>query len=383
MARIYYDKDADLKVLKGKTVAVIGYGIQGRGQALNLRDSGVKVVVAQRPGGPNYELAKQDGFKPLAVADAAKQADLIILLTQDMLQGQIYRESIAPHLAAGKALGFSHGFSILYGLVKPPKDVDVMLIAPKGPGSLLRSQFLEGKGVPALLAVHQDASGQAKRLALAWAKGIGATRGGVLETTFKEETETDNFGEQAVLCGGASALIKAGFETLVEAGYQPELAYFEVLHELKLITDMIWAGGIQGMRKRVSDTAKWGDIHCGPRVIDPHVKENMRQLLREIQSGQFAKEWIAEHEAGRANFTRLMQQDNLHQVEVVGRQLRAMMPWIANSSPRSTVHSPQTRAKGRARKRATVPTRKRQRQARPGVIERRAGATKTRQRVSR
>lgn len=362
MAKIYYDKDADLKALKGKTVASIGYGIQGRGQALNLRDSGVKVIVAQRPGGPNYDLAKQDGFKPLSAADAAKQADLIILLAQDTLQAQIYRESVAPHLKKGKALGFSHGFAILYGLVKPPKDVDVVMVAPKGPGSLLRSQFLEGKGVPALLAVQQDATGKAKALTLAWAKGIGSTRAGVLETTFKEETETDNFGEQAVLCGGVSALIKAGFETLVEAGYQPELAYFECLHELKLITDMIWAGGIQGMRKRVSDTAKWGDVHCGPRVIDDHVKETMRGLLRDIQSGRFAKEWIAEHEAGRPNFTRLMRQDDEHQIEQVGRKLRAMMPWIVKSSPRSTVHSPQTRAKGRARKRATVPTRKRQRQ---------------------
>ena len=329
MATIYYEKDADLKALKGKRVAIIGYGIQGRGQALNLRDSGVKVLVAQRPGGPNYDLAKQDGFTPISAEAAAKRADLIILLAQDTLQAQIYRESIAPHLRSGKALGFSHGFAILYGLVKPPKNVDVVMVAPKGPGSLLRSQFLEGKGVPALVAVQQDATGKAKALALAWAKGIGSTRAGVLETTFKEETETDNFGEQAVLCGGVSALIKAGFETLVEAGYQPELAYFEVLHELKLITDMIWAGGIQGMRKRVSDTAKWGDVHCGPRVIDARVKEAMRQLLREIQSGQFAKEWVAEHEAGRPNFTRLMQQDEQHQIEQVGRKLRAMMPWIA------------------------------------------------------
>ena len=329
MATIYYDKDATLKALQGKTVAVIGYGIQGRGQALNLRESGVKVIVAQRPGGPNHTIAKQDGFTPISAADAAAKADLIILLTQDTLQAQIYRESIAPHLRPGKALGFSHGFAILYKLVMPPKGVDVIMVAPKGPGSLLRSQFLEGKGVPALLAVEQDATGHAKALTLAWARGIGATRAGVLETTFKEETETDNFGEQAVLCGGVSALIKAGFETLVEAGYQPELAYFECLHELKLITDMIWAGGIQGMRKRVSDTAKWGDIHCGPRVIDNQVKENMRTLLREIQSGQFAKQWIAEHEAGRPNFTRLMQQDDEHLIERTGTALREMMPWIA------------------------------------------------------
>ena len=336
MARIYYDRDADLKALKGKTVAVIGYGIQGRGQALNLRDSGVKVVVAQRPRGPNYKVAKPDGFKPVSAAEATQVADLLIMLVQDTLHAQLFRESIAPHLRAGQALGFSHGFSILYGLIKPPKDVDVIMVAPKGPGSLLRSQFLEGKGVPALLAVHQDASGKAKPLALAWAKGIGSARAGVLDTTFKEETETDNFGEQAVLCGGVSALIKAGFETLVEAGYQPELAYFECLHELKLITDMIYASGIQGMRKRVSDTAKWGDISRGPRVIDAHVKATMRQLLREIQSGQFAKEWVAEHEAGRPNFTRLMQQDDKHLIERTGAQLRAMMPWIASD------HRPQT-----------------------------------------
>lgn len=340
MATIYYDKDADVKALQGKTVAVIGYGIQGRGQALNLRDSGVKVLVAQRPGGPNYDVAKQDGFKPVSAAEAAKQADVIIMLTQDTAQAAIYRESIAPHLKAGKTLGFSHGFTVFYQLIVPPKSVDVVMVAPKGPGSLVRSQYREGKGVPALVAVYQDATGHAKATALAWAKGIGATRAGVLETTFKEETETDNFGEQAVLCGGASALIKAGFETLVEAGYQPELAYFEVLHELKLITDMIWAGGIQGMRKRVSDTAKWGDIHCGPKVIDARVKENMRQLLRDIQSGKFAKEWIAEHEAGRPNFNRLMAQDDNHQIEVVGRKLRAMMPWIA-SSTQQTAHSTQ------------------------------------------
>jgi len=350
MARIYYDKDAALHALTGRTVAVIGYGIQGSGQALNLRDSGVKVIVAQRPGGPNYALAKQDGFSPLSASDAAAKADVIILLAQDMLQGGIYRESIAPHLTRGKALGFSHGFAVLYGLVRAPADVDVIMIAPKGPGSLVRSQFLEGKGVPALLAVQQDASGRAKALALAWARGIGATRAGVLETTFKEETETDNFGEQAVLCGGVSALIKAGFETLVEAGYQPELAYFECLHELKLITDLIWAGGIQGMRRRVSDTAKWGDVHCGPRVIDARAKDAMRQLLAEIQSGDFARAWIAEHEAGRPNFTRLMAQDGEHQIERVGAELRRMMPWIA-AGPQPAAPG-RTRAPGRSKPKA-------------------------------
>jgi ketol-acid reductoisomerase len=346
MATIYYDKDAGLAALKGKTVAIIGYGIQGRGQALNLRDSGIKVVVAQRPGGPNFELAKQDGFRPISAAEASAKADLIIVLAQDTLQAQIYREAIASQLKPGKALGFSHGFAILYRLVVPPKDVDVVMVAPKGPGSLLRSQFLEGKGVPALVAVQQDATGRAKAIALAWAKGIGSTRAGVLETTFTEETETDNFGEQAVLCGGVSALIKAGFETLVEAGYQPELAYFECLHELKLITDLIYSGGIQGMRTRVSDTAKWGDISRGPRVIDAHVKEAMRRLLRDIQSGQFAREWIAEHEAGRPNFNRLMRQDDEHPIEQVGRRLRAMMPWISTNSTQQTAHSTQ-KSKGR------------------------------------
>jgi ketol-acid reductoisomerase len=332
MATIYYDRDADLSPLKGRTVAVIGYGIQGRGQALNLRDSGVKVLVAQRPGGPNYGLAKQDGFTPVAAAEAASKADMIILLAQDMLQGDIYREAIAPHLKAGRTLGFSHGFAIMYGLITPPKSMDVIMIAPKGPGSLVRQQYLEGKGVPALVAVHQDATGKATQTALAWAKGIGATRAGVIRTTFKEETETDNFGEQAVLCGGTSALIKAGFETLVEAGYQPEVAYFECLHELKLITDLIWARGISGMRQRVSDTAKWGDVHCGPRVIDARVKERMKQLLKEIQSGAFAKAWIAEHQAGRPNFTRLMQADEQHPIERTGRQLRGMMTWMAGDN---------------------------------------------------
>ena len=349
MATIYYDKDASLNALQGKTVAVIGYGIQGRGQALNLRDCGIKVIVAQRPGSPNYDLAKRDGFKPFTAVEVAAQADVIILLAQDTLQARIYKESIQPQLRAGKVLGFSHGFAILYGLITPPKNVDVVMVAPKGPRSLLRSQFLEGKGVPALLAVHQNATGRARDFALAWARGIGSTRAGVLETTFKEETETDNFGEQAVLCGGVSALIKAGFETLVEAGYQPELAYFECLHELKLITDMIWARGIQGMRQRVSDTAKWGDISRGPRVIDAQVKARMQELLREIQSGQFAKEWVAEHEAGRPNFTRLMQQDNNHLIEQVGARLRAMMPWISNDSQQKAGGSRQ-RSESRRRK---------------------------------
>ncbi|PIQ84058.1 MAG: ketol-acid reductoisomerase [Candidatus Omnitrophica bacterium CG11_big_fil_rev_8_21_14_0_20_63_9] len=381
MATIYYDKDADLKALKGKTVAIIGYGIQGRGQALNLRDSGVKVIVAQRPGGPNFDLAKQDGFTPLSAAEATKKADVVILLAQDMLQGDIYREAIAPNLRPGQTLGFSHGFAVLYGLIKPPKNVDVVMVAPKGPGSLVRSQYLEGKGVPALVAVYQDASGKAKATALAWAKGIGATRAGVLETTFKEETETDNFGEQAVLCGGASALIKAGFETLVEAGYQPELAYFECLHELKLITDMFWASGIQGMRKRVSDTAKWGDIHCGPRIIDGQVKAHMKQLLDEIQSGQFAKEWVAEHKAGRPNFTRLMEQDEQHQIEQVGRKLRAMMPWISSDVRQQTSDRRRPAAKKLAKRPRLSKQAVRWRASRQGLV--RQGSRLVRRKLTR
>lgn len=335
MAKAYYDKDADLNALSGKTVAVVGYGIQGRGQALNLRDSGVNVIVAQRPGGPNYDLAKEDGFEPMSAQEATEKADVVIILTQDTSQAQIYKESIAPALKSGMVLGFSHGFAILYDLIQPPKDVDVVMVAPKGPGSLVRSQYVENKGVPGLIAVAQDASGKAKDIALAWAKGIGATRAGVLETTFKEETETDHFGEQAVLCGGVSALIKAGFETLVEAGYQPELAYFECLHELKLITDMIWASGIQGMRKRVSDTAKWGDVLVGPKVVDAKVKENMKAVLNDIQTGKFARDWVAEHEAGRPQYTKLLNQDDEHQIEKVGAQLRSMMSWIQDSEKES------------------------------------------------
>ncbi len=332
MATIYYDRDADLATLKGKTVGIIGYGIQGRGQALNLRDSGVTVLVGQRPGGPNYEHAQHDRFTPQSAAAVAQRADVIMLLAQDTAQADIYKEAIASSLNAGKALGFSHGFNIHHRWIIPPTDVDVFMVAPKGPGSLLRAQYQEGKGIPALLAIHHDATGQAKPIALAYAKGIGCTRAGVLETTFAEETITDNFGEQAVLCGGVSALIQAGFETLVAAGYQPELAYFECLHELKLITDMIYAGGISGMRKRVSDTAKYGDVTRGPRIIDAHVKETMRRILTEIQSEQFAKEWMAEHKQGRPNFTTLMEQGGQHPIEQVGAKLRQMMPWMRDGA---------------------------------------------------
>ena len=336
MAKIYYDKDADLAVLKGKTVAILGYGIQGRGQALNARDSGVTVVVAQRPGGAHYQQAVADGFRPVSVDEAAAQADVIQVLLQDTLQAGVYREAIAKHLKPGKALGFSHGFNIHFHQIVPPKDVDVFMVAPKGPGSLVRQLYVEGKGVPSLVAVAQDASGRAKAVALAYAKAIGSTRAGVLETTFAEETETDLFGEQTVLCGGASALIKAGFETLVEAGYQPEVAYFECLHELKLIVDMIYATGIRGMRQRVSETARFGDLTRGPRIVDAATKDRMRQILREVQSGQFAREWILENQAGRPVFRALLAQDDRHLLELVGERLREMMPWIgAESKPAS------------------------------------------------
>ena len=278
MAKVYYDDDADLKQLDGKTVGVIGYGIQGRGQALNLRDSGVKVIVSQRSGGPNFQTAKDDGFEPVSAEEAAKNSDILIILAQDPLQAEIYETAVKPHLKAGKAIAFSHGFNIHFKRIVAPKDVDVFMVAPKGPGSLVRKLYEEGKGVPALVAVYQDASGKAKDIALAYAKAIGGTRAGVLETTFKEETETDLFGEQTVLCGGVSALIQAGFETLTEAGYQPELAYFEVLHELKLITDLIYQGGITGMRRKVSDTAEYGDVTRGPRIINDAVKAEMKKV---------------------------------------------------------------------------------------------------------
>jgi len=328
MAKIYYDNDADLSFIKNKTVAIIGYGIQGRGQALNLRDSGVKVIIAQRPGGPNYDMAKKDGFSPVSAEEAAKQADVTIILAQDPLQREIYETSVKPHLKKGKSLAFSHGFNIHFKQIVPPKFVDVFMVAPKGPGSLVRRLYEEGKGVPCLFAIFQDASGQCKNLALAYAKGLGGTRAGVLETTFKEETETDLFGEQTVLCGGVSALIKAGFETLVKAGYQPEVAYFECLHELKLITDMIYATGIQGMRKRVSDTAEYGDLTRGPRVVNEKTRAEMRKILKEIQSGKFAKEFLAAYANGKKKFEQIRHVDDKHPIEKVGAQLRGMMKWL-------------------------------------------------------
>ena len=326
--KIYYDQDADLKYLQGKKIAIIGYGIQGRGQALCLRDSGLDVIVSELEGTPNYEQAKKDGFEPIPVAQAAQKADVIQILTQDHVQAKVYEEAIKPNLKKGKVLVFSHGFNIRFKQIKPPKSIDVIMIAPKGPGALVRRMYEEGKGVPCLVAVHQDASGNAKNIALAYAKGIKGTTAGVIETTFSEETETDLFGEQVVLCGGVTELIKAGFDTLVEAGYQPEIAYFEVLHELKLITDLIQERGISGMRRGVSNTACYGDLSRGPRIISPKTRKEMKKILKEIVKGKFAKEWIAENEQGRPNFDRLLAEGDNHLIEKVGKQLRDMMPWM-------------------------------------------------------
>jgi len=328
MAKIYYDNDADLDILKDKTIAIIGYGIQGRGQALCLRDSGCKVVVSELEGTPNFEQAKKDGLNPISAAEAAKSADIIQILTQDHVQAKVYKENIKPNLKKGRALCFSHGFNINFKQIRPPKKIDVFMIAPKGPGALVRRMYEEGKGVPSLVAVFQDATGNALKLALAYAKALRATKAGVIETTFKEETETDLFGEQAVLCGGVTELIKAGFDTLMEAGYQPEIAYFEVLHELKLITDLIQETGISGMRRRVSNTACYGDLTRGTRIITAKTRKEMKKMLKEIQKGKFAREWIKENEAGRPNFNRLLKEGDEHAIEKVGQQLREMMPWM-------------------------------------------------------
>jgi len=328
MAKIYYDEDADLNLLKEKTIAIIGYGIQGRGQALCLGDSGCKVVVSELEGTPNYEQAKKDGLNPTSSAEAAKSADIIQILTQDHVQAKVYKEGIRPYLKKGKALCFSHGFNIRFRQIKPPKDIDVFMVAPKGPGALVRRMYEEGKGVPCLLAVFQDATGQAKQLGLAYAKAIGGTRAGVIETTFDEETETDLFGEQAVLCGGVTELIKAGFDTLIEAGYQPEIAYFEVLHELKLITDLIQEAGISGMRRRVSNTACYGDLTRGPKIITERTRKAMKKILKDVKSGKFAREWIKENKLGRPNFNSLLKAGDEHPIEKVGQQLRQMMPWM-------------------------------------------------------
>lgn len=328
MPKMYYDSDADLSILKGKKIAVMGYGSQGHSQAQNLKDSGLDVVVGLRKGSRKWSVAEGDGLKVMTVSEAAAAADVIQILLPDEKQGAVYREEIMPHLKTGNALVFSHGFNIAFHQIVPPGDVDVFMVAPKSPGHLVRRMYVEGKGVPGLLAVHQDATGNAYRLGLAYAKGIGCTRAGVIETTFKEETETDLFGEQTVLCGGVTSLIKAGFETLVEAGYQPEIAYFECLHELKLIVDLIYEGGLGMMRYSVSDTAEYGDVTRGPRIVNDSVKAEMKKILEEIQSGAFAKEWMLENQANRPQFNALVDREKGHLIEKVGAELRSMMPWL-------------------------------------------------------
>ncbi len=326
--KVYYEKDADLNTLKDKVVAIIGYGSQGHAHAQNLRDSGVRVVVGQRPGGANWQLAREHGFEPVTAAEAAKKADLIQILVQDQYQPKVYEEEILPNLSAGKTLVFGHGFNIHYNQIVPPKDVDVVMIAPKGPGHLVRREFEKGGGVPCLVAVHQDATGQALAKALAYAAGIGGTRSGVLETSFAEETETDLFGEQAVLCGGVSELVRAGFETLVQAGYQPEIAFFECMHELKLIVDLLYEGGFKKMHHSISDTAEYGDYVTGPRVINSESRKAMRAVLEEIQDGTFARNWILENKAGLPSFLAKRRRSHQHQVERVGDELRSMMAWL-------------------------------------------------------
>jgi len=328
LARIYYEDDASLEPLSGKTVAVIGYGSQGHAHALNLRDSGVRVVVGLREGSPSWKEAEEAGLEVLPVAEAAARGDIIAVLIPDQAQPVVYREKIAPHLSPGKCLLFAHGFNIHYGQIVPPSNVDVIMVAPKAPGHRVREVFAEGGGTPGLLAVYQDATGKAKELALAYAKGIGCTRAGVIETTFAEETETDLFGEQVVLCGGVTALIKAAFEVLVEAGYQPEIAYFECLHELKLIVDLIQQGGLTYMRHSISDTAEYGDYVAGPRIVTEETKQEMRRILREVQDGTHARNWILENMAGRPFFNAMRKKEREHPIEEVGRKLRRMMPWL-------------------------------------------------------
>jgi ketol-acid reductoisomerase len=326
--KVYYDDDADLSLLKGKTIAIIGYGSQGHAQAQNLRDSGCNVIVGQRPGGANYDLAVSHGFKPVSAAEAADKGDLINILLPDELQGDVYRNDIKPKLKTGNLLMCSHGFNIHFNQVQPPAGVDAALVAPKGPGHLVRSEYEKGGGVPSLIALSEGASETSRQLALAYAKGIGGTRGGVIETTFAEETETDLFGEQVVLCGGVSALVKAGFETLVEAGYQPEMAYFECMHELKLIVDLFYQGGLNYMRYSVSNTAEYGDYTRGNRIVTEQTKAEMKKILGEIQSGQFARDWLLENRAGQASFLATRRREKGHLIETVGKQLRKMMSWI-------------------------------------------------------
>jgi ketol-acid reductoisomerase len=325
--KIYYEHDADVANLKGKTVAIVGYGSQGHAHANNLKDSGVDVLVAVRPG-PSWEKAERAGLKVLPVADAAKRSDVVMMLAPDELQAEIYHRDVAPHLKQGGYLAFAHGFNIHFGQIVPRKDMNVFMVAPKGPGHLVRSEFSKGSGVPSLLAIHQDPSGTTRAVGLAYARGIGGTKAGVIETTFREECETDLFGEQVVLCGGLTALIQAGFETLVEAGYSPEMAYFECLHEVKLIVDLIYEGGISTMRYSISNTAKYGDVTRGPRIVTDETKAEMKRILAEIQSGRFAKEWILENRAGRPVFNALLRQSEAHPIEEVGARLRAMMPWL-------------------------------------------------------
>jgi ketol-acid reductoisomerase len=331
--KMVYEKDAPLDPLKGKTVAVIGFGSQGHAHSLNLRDSGVKVVVANRKDSANGRLAIEHGFTPVSVEEAVQAGDLIIVTLPDEVQPEVYEKSIAPNLKAGKALGATHGFNVHFKTIVPPKDVDVLLIAPKGPGHLVRSEYEKGGGVPCLLAIHQNATGKARDIGLAWARGIGGARSGIIETTFKDECETDLFGEQAVLCGGLASLIKAGFETLTEAGYPPEMAYFECVHEVKLIVDLIYQGGLDYMRFSISNTAEYGDLTRGPRVVNAQTKAEMKKILTEIQTGQFAKEFREEYQSGMKNFKRLYEADNNHPVEVTGRRLRKMMPWLKAKEP--------------------------------------------------
>jgi ketol-acid reductoisomerase len=327
-AKIYYDNDADLSQLKDKTIAILGYGSQGHAQAQNLRDSGCKVIIGQRPGGKNYDLAISHGFQPMEIDEATKKADIVNLLLPDEVQGDLFRSHIKPNLAPGNVLMCSHGFNLHFGQIEPPKGVDTLLVAPKGPGHLVRSEFVKGGGVPCLIALGNGASEATKKQGLAYAKGIGGTRGGVIETTIAEETETDLFGEQVVLCGGVSELVKAGFETLVEAGYQPEMAYFECLHELKLIVDLLYQGGLNYMRYSISNTAEFGDYTRGPRIITDQTKAEMKKILREIQTGQFAREWILENKAGAPAFKASRRLERKHPIEQVGQKLRSLMKWI-------------------------------------------------------
>jgi ketol-acid reductoisomerase len=327
-AKVYKDKDADLGVLADKTLAVLGFGSQGHAHALNLKDSGLNVIIGLYKGSKSIPVAKKHGFKVVTTGEAVKQADVIFVGLPDTKQAKVFKEDIEPNLSAGKTLLFSHGFAVHFKTLEAPADVNVILVAPKGPGHIVRREYTEGKGVPALIAVHQDANRKAKKIGLAWAKGIGGTRAGVIQTTFKEETETDLFGEQTVLCGGVSALVIAGYETLTEAGYAPEMAYFECLHELKLIVDLMNESGVSGMRFSISETAKWGDVHVGPKIIDAGVKKRMKKALKEIQSGKFAKEWVAEYEGGYKTYNKLMKAGEKHSIEKVGARLRGMMPWM-------------------------------------------------------